>query len=279
MFNYICEECGKGKVRETIFENFRTKIKGYPFVVDKAIIGICDQCGAKHFASSETKRWEELYYKDLESRKVSLLPTEIEAVRKSIGLSTEDFAYLIGCTRQSIYNWEKKDREKPQSRMADVLIKLVRQSFDTEQVDVISFLVEEAKKLGITVVPGKKASSPNGPIHLNVKRVARDHFQKSQENLKLAASVVMEKELTVVESTDQDVIGILHYDYGKATLTLEIKNDRVGLKVVDVELITSDDQHYITQNVTVVGGRISLLSDTAYTEDKVREIILKPKFV
>ncbi|MGE5174521.1 MAG: type II TA system antitoxin MqsA family protein, partial [Betaproteobacteria bacterium] len=179
MFNYICEECGKGIVREKIFENYRTKIRGYPFVVDKATIGVCDQCGAKHFAASETKRWEEQYYKDLESKQVTLLPTEIEAVRKLLELSMEDFAYLIGCTRQSIYNWEKKDREKPQSRMADVLIKLVRQSFDTGKVDVISFLVEEAKKLGITVVPGKKTNSSNGPIRLSVRRVPRDHFQKS----------------------------------------------------------------------------------------------------
>ena len=57
MFNYICEECGKGIVKKKVFEDYKTKIKGYPFVVDKAIIGICDQCGARHFDANETKRW------------------------------------------------------------------------------------------------------------------------------------------------------------------------------------------------------------------------------
>jgi len=57
MFNYICEECGRGTVKKKVFENYQTKIKGYPFVVDKAVIGVCDQCGARHFDANETKRW------------------------------------------------------------------------------------------------------------------------------------------------------------------------------------------------------------------------------
>ena len=61
MFNYICEECGEGTVREKVITNYRTKIKGYPFVVPRAIIGICDSCGAKHYDSNETKKWANLY--------------------------------------------------------------------------------------------------------------------------------------------------------------------------------------------------------------------------
>ena len=41
------------------------KIKGYPFIVDKAIIGVCDKCGAKHYSGVETKKWEELFEKQL----------------------------------------------------------------------------------------------------------------------------------------------------------------------------------------------------------------------
>ena len=57
MFNYICEECGRGTVKKKVFEDYQTKIKGYPFVIDKAVIGVCDQCGARHFDANETKRW------------------------------------------------------------------------------------------------------------------------------------------------------------------------------------------------------------------------------
>jgi putative zinc finger/helix-turn-helix YgiT family protein len=151
MFDYICEECGKGTVRAKEFKNYKTKIKGYPFIVDKTIIGVCDKCGAKHYSGVETKRWEELFEKQLEREGIYLTPEEIEELRKALSLSIEDFAYLIGCTRQSIYNWERKDREKPQSRMADLIMKLVRHSFYYGKVDVINFLVEEAKKLGITM--------------------------------------------------------------------------------------------------------------------------------
>ncbi|OGW16242.1 MAG: hypothetical protein A3G93_00925 [Nitrospinae bacterium RIFCSPLOWO2_12_FULL_45_22] len=279
MFNYICEECGKGTVKEKVFENYRTKIKGYPFVVDKAIIGVCDRCGAKHFKANETKRWEELYNKDLELKHISLLPDEIEAVRKSLGLSMEDFAYLIGCTRQSIYNWEKKDREKPQSRMADLLIKLVRYSFEVGKVDVINFLTEEAKKLGITIEVAKQTSSTliGNIIHLNVKKVPRDYFQKPKGSLSLAAVAVEEREITIAESLEQELTGILHYDYGRAALSLEIEKNTIGLKIVDFELVTNNDRHYIRQDVKIEDNRILLLSDTEYTEDKVREIILKPK--
>jgi len=148
MFNYICEECGKGTVKKKVFENYKTKIKGYPFVVDKAVIGVCDQCGARHFDANEAKHWKELYNKDLELKHISLLSDEIEAVRKSLGLLMEDFVYLIGRIHQLIYNREKKDREKPQSRMADLLIKLICLSCKGEKADIISFLVDEAKKLG-----------------------------------------------------------------------------------------------------------------------------------
>jgi putative zinc finger/helix-turn-helix YgiT family protein len=278
MFNYTCEECGRGTVKEKVFENYRTKIKGYPFVVDKAVIGVCDQCGAKHFDANETKRWEELYNKDLEQKHISLLPDEIEAIRKSLSLSMEDFAFLIGCTRQSIYNWEKKDREKPQSRMADLIIKLVRHSFEIGKVDIIAFLVEEAKRLGITIEVKRKSHNLAGNIiPLNIKRVSKNYFREPKGGLSLAAAAVEERELTIAESSNQELISILHYDYGTAALSLEIEKNTIGLKIVDIELVTNDDRHYIRQNVKIEDNRILLLSETEYTEEKVREIILKPK--
>lgn len=278
MFNYICEECGKGTVKAKVFENYRTKIKGYPFVVDKAVIGVCDQCSAKHYDANETKRWEDLYHKDLEFKHISLSPDEIEAVRKSLGLSMEDFAYLTGCTRQSIYNWERRGRENPQSRMADLIIKLVRYSLEAGEVDVINYLIEEAQKLGITIEVSRKASAFSGSvIHLDIKRVSGNNLQKLQGSLRLAAAPVEEKELTIAESSKQELTGVLHYDYGTAALSLEITNDAIGLNVIDIELITNDDRHYIMQNVKVENNRILLISETEYTENKIKEINLKPK--
>ena len=77
LFEYSCPECGLGTVRTTKSQNYKTKIKGYPFIVDEAFIGICDNCKAKHFAPSETKRWEELFYQSLEQRQAFLSPMRL----------------------------------------------------------------------------------------------------------------------------------------------------------------------------------------------------------
>lgn len=67
MFEYVCPECGRGTMQTRRILNYKTKIKGYPFVVDEALIGECDQCGAHSFALKETKRWEELFARFLRS--------------------------------------------------------------------------------------------------------------------------------------------------------------------------------------------------------------------
>jgi len=279
MFNYICQECGKGTVNEKAFDNYRTKIKGYPFVVDKAVIGVCDQCEAKHFDPSETKRWEELYNKYLESEHIFLSPDEIKATRKSLGLSMEDFAYFLGCTRQSIHNWEKKDRKIPQSRMADLLIRLVRYSSEIGKVDVINFLIEEAKKLGLNVEAKGENNVPqaNNVIQLTVKRVPENYFQESKDNAELAAASGERNEITIAETTDRGLCGIIRYNYQTGNLWIEITKDTFGLRTVDVELQTDDDNRYTRENVEIEGNQIILLTKTRHKENNVKEILLKPK--
>lgn len=66
MFGYRCQECGKGIVKPTKIHNYQTKFAGYPFIVDEAIIGICEQCGAQHFSARERKRWKRLFEQHLE---------------------------------------------------------------------------------------------------------------------------------------------------------------------------------------------------------------------
>lgn len=151
LFDYACPECEQGRVQARRILNYKTKIRGYPFVVDEALIGECDQCGARSFAPQETQRWEELFTNSLEARQAFLSPQEIKKLRKSLGLSMEDFARLIGTTRQSLSMWEKAERPSPPSRTADLLMKLVRQSLSPEPVDLFPFLVEEARKWGIVI--------------------------------------------------------------------------------------------------------------------------------
>lgn len=151
LFEYTCPECGIGTVHSTQVFNYKTKIKGYPFLVDKAIIGVCNHCKAEQFAPEETKRWEELFNRSLEALQAFLSPEEITELRTALGLSMEDFARLIGCTRQSISAWEKRDRTSPPSRTADLIMKLVRESLHAGPPDVLSFLLDEARKWGLAI--------------------------------------------------------------------------------------------------------------------------------
>jgi len=151
LFEYTCPDCDSGTVRTTKVHNFKTKIKGYPFVVDEALIGVCDHCHSEQFAPEETKRWENLFYRSLEERQAFLSPKEITEIRAALGLSMEDFARLIGCTRQSISTWEKQDRTSPPSRTADLLMKLVRRSLHVGPVDVVTFFLDEVKKWNIVI--------------------------------------------------------------------------------------------------------------------------------
>ena len=165
MFEYACPGCGRGTVQTRRILNYKTKIKGYPFVVQEALIGECDQCGAHSFAPQETKRWEELFTNSLEAQQAFLSPEEIRELRESLGLSMEDFARLIGTTRQSISTWEKEGRRSPPLRTADLLMKIVRQSLSTEPVDILPFLLEEARKWGIVIqVHRPIPSDKNGKI-------------------------------------------------------------------------------------------------------------------
>ena len=151
-FGYKCTTCGKGVVRQQEVINYSTKIDNHPFTIPKAIIGVCDVCGINNFNPQERRRWIELFNKELELKQIVLCADDLVKIRKTLGLSMESFAHLIGCTRQSIYNWENRKRKVPQSRMADLLIKLIRERlYKSDRIDVLDFLLGEAKQLNIDI--------------------------------------------------------------------------------------------------------------------------------
>lgn len=151
LYQGACPECGQGMVQPTRFQNHKTTIRGYPFVVPEAWIGVCDTCGARLFNAQETERWAALFEQGLLERRAYLSPQEIIQLRKSLGLSKKDFAHLIGATGRSLYTWESIHRETPPSRSADLLMKLVQASLHQGKVDVIDVLLAEGKKWGLEV--------------------------------------------------------------------------------------------------------------------------------
>ena len=278
LFEYPCPECGLGVVQTTKVRNYKTKIKGYPFVVDEAFIGVCNHCQTEHFAPEETQRWEELFSRSLETRKAFLAPEEITELRTTFGLSMEDFARLIGATRQSISAWEKSGRASPPSRTADLLMKLLRQALHTETVDVISVLLEEAKKWGIVIqMRGSTVPAAQGVTIVLRPKSKRPHNPLPQAGgLSLAAETAVAEEVPyVVETTDGRPLGVLRYDYEQAALMLDITGSLPPWDTIDVEIETQDGQRFTNQGYLNQGRCLLLLATSALRENDIAQIALK----
>lgn len=279
LFEYTCPECGLGTVRTTTVLNYKTRIKGYPFIVDEAFIGVCNNCGTESFAPEETKRWEDLFLRSLGARQAFLSPEEITEVRTTLGLSMEDFARLIGSTRQSLSTWEKLERSSPPARMADLMMKLVRQSVPIGSVDVIAFLLEEAKKWGVVIEirkPTLVAEEQVG-IVLRPKRVLRRALPDQARELTLAAEAGSEdEEVFALETLEGKYAGKLEFDYERAALVLAIVGSFPRWKAVDVEIETNDGRRFTQTEASIREQHLVLKEKMPLRERDIARIMLSP---
>ena len=139
-----CAKCGKGEIEISKVDNFGTMIRGNHFTVPEATIGICKSCGAKVFDPIEIRRWQKLYETDLVLKGHFLTAADIRNIRQALGLQISQFALLLGTTRQSVYNWERDNRNSPQMKLVDLLLRLIRKSMEEGTVDVVQYLREQA---------------------------------------------------------------------------------------------------------------------------------------
>lgn len=272
LFEYICPECEVGTVETTRVLNYQTKIRGYPFIVDEAFIGVCNRCGAESFAPEELKRWEELFCRRLESQSAFLSPQEITELRANLNLSMEDFARLIGCTRQSISAWEKLQRSSAPSRMADLLMKLLRHSLHEGPVNVLSFLLDEAKKWGVVIEVRQRSTRQSQPqLVLRPRERVRSTRVVADSALALAAKSEAKGQQPPVEmqSDDGSISGSLEYDYQSAVLSLHLARSLALGETFDVEIETTEGERIHSTGRQTSGDRIVL---TEKTTDLRREI-------
>jgi putative zinc finger/helix-turn-helix YgiT family protein len=139
-----CANCGKGKIEFQSVKDFETKVRGVPFTVPEASVGICNSCGAKFYSPNEIRRWQQLFDAQQVAAGRLLSAEEISSIRQGLGLSVSSFALLLGTTRQSVYNWERRDRKSPQLGLVDLLLRLVRESAANGNVEVLHFLSEQS---------------------------------------------------------------------------------------------------------------------------------------
>jgi len=271
-FGYSCQECGQGLVRETVFPEHRTRVRGAPFIVRDARIGVCDACGAKHFATAETLRWRQAF--DEAQAPILLGPNDIRSIRNELQLSMEQFASLIGCTRQSIYNWERSNRKSVQSRMADLLLKLVRMANREGSVDVVSFLIDQARQQGILIEFGLPSRIGWKPLLLRTQRVSARTSEGKP--LALAADTEGESAVFLVDAEKKNRVGSLSYEFGTASLvvtfSVPVEFDRFD---VDIRLL-KDRSTVPSRSVHVRHNRAVILTGTRYSEEDVESLLISP---
>lgn len=272
-FGYKCQECGQGTVVEKIFPEYKTKVKGYPLTVENARIGVCDRCGAEHFDPNETVRWRTAL--EEKQSETYLQPWEIRELRKQLGLSMEQFAILLGFTRQSLYNWERTDRPSPQSRMADLFMRLIREAHTLGQINVLSFLTAEAEKLGFNLILSPMARL-TAPIVAFARKVSRNLISGEVPVPKALAADTQAPADTVILVTkyDQTIARVFH-DYEQATLNLEFIHT-MPFSEFEAQIHFKDGTQSTGRHIKIKEKEAVLLDKTPRTEEDVVQVVLVP---
>lgn len=115
-------------------------------------------------------------------------------------------------------------------------------------------------------------------LHIIPRKVQSDYFRQERSiRLSLAAKSHEDEEFVLLEAADKKFVGILHYDYSKAALFIDVMKDDIGLREFDADLTMDDNTVQEKKDLSVANDKVLLLPDTEYTEDRVSEIILTLK--
>lgn len=273
-FGYKCQECGEGVVREQIVHGYKTKIKGLPLTVEEARIGVCDRCGSSHFDPAETMRWRDLINQKYAN--AYLQPLEIREIIQKLGFSMEQFANFIGCTRQSLYNWLRPERTAPQSRMADLFMRLLRESHSVGQVDVLKFLSDEASKLGFSLgVPNPQDKAPIVTFPRRLRTL--DFVESAKSSLpQLAADTDSEEGAVVLVTEEGENIARIFLSFTDGMLKFDF-NGPPPFVVFDAEIYFEDGTTVKANNLHVKEKEILSICRCRHTEDQIDQVVFTPR--
>lgn len=149
-FGHACPQCSNGTVKETEVKDYEARINNRTIIIPKAIVGICDNCHAISFDSQERRKWEGMFYQRLETRLLSA--QQIALIRKKLGLNAFDFAILVGTDSYTLSRWEDPQRSSSQPLIADILLRLIIQSINKGQIDLLLSLQNRTKAINVPVL-------------------------------------------------------------------------------------------------------------------------------
>lgn len=118
-----CTECGGVMIVEKNAVR-RYDIGGLPHITLHGVeVARCEACGNEDVTIPRIEQLHRVLASGFINQKRALAPTEIRFLRKYIGLSTADFAKVMGKTRETVSRWE--NGSVPMGDSADRLLRLL----------------------------------------------------------------------------------------------------------------------------------------------------------
>lgn len=113
-------------------------------------------------------------------------------------------------------------------------------------------------------------------LHITPRRIDPSYLRQEQlRTFSLAAKSEEGGEIVLLESTEKEFVGVLHYDYATAALIIDVLINAISLSLFDAELTMNDNTVQESKHLRIENDKILLLRDTDYTEDNVSEITLR----
>jgi hypothetical protein len=274
MKTFYCADCGTSSIEEESLKELRDEFRHLSTLDANTLLS-----SVEDGLTSHNKKWKEkanerkvisIYFRTKEGipakAQISLVVSDPLYPRLR-SLTSEDVRNMLGLQ----YLEDLESEANRQNRTISQYLKL----------ELSKLLLSDSSKPSV-----EKASEQEKEEHIHSRapiltivprKVGLNYFaDQSNAQYKLAARAE-ESEVYLLETEDKNFIGILKYDYGEASLFVDVVKDAISLNVFDVELFMNDRQIVNREGLRIQDNRILLLSETEYTSSSVSKIVIKTK--
>jgi len=303
---YVCERCKSSRIRRRIID---IPILSGKVVLKRMKTFYCADCGTSLVEEESLKELRD------EFRHLSMLDanTLLDSVKEALTFHDKKWKEKANERKViSIYFPTKKGipakaqislvvSDPLYSRLRSLTSEVVRSTLGLQYLEdlereasgqnrtISQYLKLELAKLLLKNSPKRnveKASELRKEEHIHSRariltivprKVEQDYLTDQLNTRKLAARTQERGEVYLLETEDKKFVGILKYDYGEASLFVDVVKTAVDIDVFDVELLMNDKEVLSRKDLRIQDNRILLLSETKYTRPSVSKIVIKMK--
>ncbi len=274
MKTFYCADCGASSVEEESLKELKDEFRQLATLDANTLLS-----SLKEGLTFHDKKWKEkanerkvisIYFPTKEGTpakaQISLLVSDPLYPRLR-SLTSEDARNMLGL--QYLEDLEREARGQNRTISQYLKLELAKLLLG----DASGSNVEKASEVN------KEEDLPPWMPNLTIipRKVDPNYFaDQSSAQYKLAARTE-EREVYLLETEDKSFVGILKYDYGDASLSVDVVKNAINLNVFDVELFMNDKQVVNREDLRIQDNRILLLSETKYTSPSVSKIIIRLK--